>query len=80
MNDTALAVTWIGIVAVVGLVIATIVLARSRVAQARLGAGHLRRYEELAERCAAEQQRAAAELARLAERLGAVEKLLRDVG
>lgn len=80
MNDTALAVTWIGIVAIVGVVIAVVVLARTRVTQARLGAQHLRRYGELAERCTADQQRAAAELARLAERLGAVEKMLRDVG
>jgi hypothetical protein len=79
MSDTALAITYIGVFVVLGAVVAVITLARARVAQARAGAEHLQRYRELAERCAADQQRAADELGRLTDRLTAVEKL-RAVG
>jgi hypothetical protein len=84
MNDIALAITYIGVIAVLGTVVAVIALARARVAQARSGAEHLQRYRQFAERCTADQQRAAEELGRLtdrlADRLAAVEKLLREVG
>jgi hypothetical protein len=49
-------------------------------AQAQADAEHNLRYQELAEQCAVSQQQTAAELSRLAERVGAIEKLLRDVG
>jgi hypothetical protein len=49
-------------------------------AQAQADAENGLRYQELAEQCAAGEQRMAAELAKLAERVGAIEKLLRDVG
>ncbi len=80
MSDGWLALTWIVVIGVLGVAVAAVVLARARVAAARAGAADGERYRQLAERCAAGQQQAAAELGRLTERLAAVEKLLRDVG
>ncbi|HEU5159269.1 MAG TPA: hypothetical protein VFU43_19900 [Streptosporangiaceae bacterium] len=54
--------------------------ANARKAQALADTQHSLRYQELAEQCAASQQQLAAELTRLAERVAAIEKLLRDVG
>jgi hypothetical protein len=80
MSDGWLALTWIVVIAVFGAVVAAVVLARARTAAARAGAADDERYRQLAERCTASQQQAAAELGRLTERLTAVEKLLRDIG
>lgn len=49
-------------------------------AQAQADAENSLRYQELAEQCATSQQQVAAEVTRLAERVAAIEKLLRDVG
>ena len=57
-----------------------IATARVRIAQARANAEHLQRYQQLADHAAASQRHAAEEVARLSERVGAIEKLLRDVG
>jgi hypothetical protein len=65
---------------VLGMVGRTGMKADARKAQARADAANNERYRELAEQCALSQRQAAAELARLAERVAAIEKLLRDVG
>jgi hypothetical protein len=80
MNDTALAITYISIIAVIGAVVAVVIVTRSRVAQARANAEQVRRYQELADRCVAGQRQTAEELTRLTERIAAIEKLLREVG
>jgi hypothetical protein len=52
----------------------------ARKAEAQAGAENNERYRELAELCVRSQREAAAELARLSERVAAIEDLLRDVG
>jgi hypothetical protein len=80
MNDGWLAATYIAVFVVLGLVAATVVVSRARVATARTTSAHADRYRELAESSAASQREIAAELARLTERVAAVENLLRSVG
>lgn len=80
MSDAWLAAVWISVVIVVGLVVGVVLLARARTAQAQADAQNRQRYQDLAEQSAASQQQTAAELARLTERVAAIEKLLRDVG
>lgn len=80
MSDAWLAITYIAIIAVIGAVVAVVLVARARVAQARANAEHIKRYQELTERCAVGQQETAGELSRLTERVAALETLLREVG
>jgi prepilin signal peptidase PulO-like enzyme (type II secretory pathway) len=71
----------IAVISVVGGFVGRAAMKTSAVkAQAQADAEHSLRYQELAEQCAAVQQQLAAELGRLNERVGAIEKLLRDVG
>lgn len=83
--------SWIPLLVIGGLVIMVIAVmggvvgraamkANAVKAKAHADAEHNALYQELAERSAASQQQLAAEMARLAERVGAIEKLLRDVG
>ncbi len=80
MSDAAIATIYIAAFVVIGLVVGVIATARVRIAQARANAEHLQRYQQLADHAAASQRHAAEEVARLSERVGAIEKLLRDVG
>lgn len=83
--------SWIPLIVVVGVVIMVVAVSAgmvgraavqgaARKVQARADAENTARYRELAEQCAIGQQQAAAELARLTERVAAIEKLLTDVG
>jgi hypothetical protein len=80
MDSSSITILIVGL-ALVGVVVAPVyLLTRARTAQAQADAETLRRYQALAEQSAASQQQIAAELARLTERVAAIEKLLRDVG
>jgi hypothetical protein len=80
MDSSTLSILIVGL-ALVGAVVAPVyLLSRARVAQAQADAEGRRRYQALAEQSAAGQQQVAAELARLTERVAAIEKLLREVG
>lgn len=83
--------SWIPLLVILALVIIVIAImggivgraamrAQAVKVEAQADAEHTLRYQELAEHCAASQRQLAAELARLGERVGAIEKLLRDVG
>lgn len=80
MSDPWIAAIYVTAFVVIGVIIAVVVLARARTAQALADADNAERYRSLAEQSATSQQQAAAELARLSERVAAVEKLLREVG
>jgi hypothetical protein len=82
---------WIGVVIIAEIgVIITIALVASvmrtsakAVANKRIAladAENSRRYQELVELCSTGQRQTAEELAKLTERVAAIEKLLRDVG
>jgi hypothetical protein len=83
--------SWIPLLVILGLVIMVIAIMGGIVGRAAMKAHAVKvkaqadaenslRYQELAEHCAVSQQQTAAELARLGERVAAIEKLLRDVG
>jgi hypothetical protein len=80
MSSGWLALTWIVIFTVVGGVTASWLLARARTAQARAGAELNHQYESLLTRQSATNEQVAGVLAQLNDRLGAIEKMLRDVG
>jgi hypothetical protein len=65
---------------VLGLVVAVVVISRARVAATRCSEAQAQQYREVAERVAAAQQGVADELARLTDRVAAVETLMRSVG
>ena len=79
MGDAWLAATYIAVIIVLGLVAAVVVASRGRIAVARAADAHVQQYREVAERSAAAQREVAEELARLTERVAAVETLLRSV-
>jgi hypothetical protein len=80
IDGTTLSILIVGLV-IVGVVIAPVyMLTRARVAQAHADTENRQRYRELAEQSAAGQQQVVAELARLTERVAAIEKLLKEVG
>jgi len=70
----------IGIVAVIGAVIAVIVASYFRLQSHRADAVAMAHYRKLAEDAVANQQELREELAKLAEKVQAVEQLMRDVG
>jgi len=70
----------IGIIAVVGGVIAVIVASYFRLQGHRADAVALAHYRKLAEDAVANQQELRDQLAKLTEKVQAVEKLMRDVG
>jgi hypothetical protein len=83
--------SWIPLLVVGGIVTMVIAVSAAMVGRAAMktsarkkeaeaGALYNEHYRELAEQCAISQEKAAAELARLTERVAAIEKLLRDVG
>lgn len=80
MTDPWIAAIYIAAFAVIGVVVALAVSARARTAQARADADNAQRYRDAVAAQTQAQEHVAAELARLTERVGAVEKLLKDVG
>jgi hypothetical protein len=80
IDSSALFILILGLVVTCSVVAPVYLLTRSRTAHAQADAENRRRYQELAEQNAASQQQIATELARLTERVAAIEKLLRDVG
>jgi hypothetical protein len=83
--------SWIPLIVIGGLVLMVIVVtggivgrtaanAAARKREAEADALHTERFRELAEQCAIGLQQNADELGKLAERVAAIEKLLRDVG
>jgi hypothetical protein len=80
MSDGWLAAIYIAVFVVLGLVIAVVVISRTRIAVARATEAQVQQYREVAERAAAAQREVAEELARLTDRVAAVEALMRSVG
>jgi ABC-type uncharacterized transport system permease subunit len=70
----------IGILAVIGGVVAVIVASYFRLQSHRADAVAMAHYRKLAEDAVANQQELRDQLAKLAEKVQAVEKLMRDVG
>lgn len=79
VNVTAIAIP-IGILAVVGGVIAVVVASYFRLQSHRADAVAMAHYRKLAEDAVANQQELRDQLAKLTEKVQAVEKLMRDVG
>lgn len=79
VNTTAIIIS-VGIPLVVGLVIATIVVAYFNLQAHRADAVAMASYRKLAEEAVANQQELRAELANLTDKIGVVEQLMRDVG
>jgi hypothetical protein len=80
MGDGWLAAIYIAVFVVLGLVIAVVVISRTRIVVARATEAQVQQYREVAKRAAAAQQGVADELARLTDRVAAVEALMRSVG
>jgi hypothetical protein len=80
MSDGWLAAIYIAVFVVLGLVIAVVVISRTRIVVARAAEAQVQHYREVAERAAAAQREVAEELARLTDRVAAVEALMRSVG
>lgn len=80
MTDPWIAAIYIAAFIALGAVIAVAVLARARTAQARADTDNGKRHRDLVAHQSAAQEQVAAELARLTERVAAIEKLLREVG
>jgi hypothetical protein len=80
MSDGWLAAIYIAVFVVLGLVIAVVVISRTRIVVARATETQVQQYREVAERAAAAQREVAEELARLTDRVAAVEALMRSVG
>jgi hypothetical protein len=80
MSDGWLAAIYIAVFVVLGLVIAVVVISRTRITVARATEAQVQQYREVAERAVAAQREVADELARLTDRVAAVEALMRSVG
>ncbi|HEY2442415.1 MAG TPA: hypothetical protein VGI31_04725 [Streptosporangiaceae bacterium] len=78
-NYTAVIIA-VGIVFIIGAVIAVVVASYFRLQGHRADAVALAHYRKLAEDAVANQQELRAELVRLTEKVQAVEQLMRDVG
>ena len=79
VNWNAIAIP-VGIVAVVGAVIAVIVSSYFRLQSHRADAVAMANYRKLAEEAVANQQELRGQLAKLTEKVQAVEQLMREVG
>ena len=78
-NYTAIIIA-VGIPVGIGIVIAVIVASYFRLQAHRADAVAMAHYRKLAEDAVANQEQLRAELAKLTEKIAAVEKLMRDVG
>jgi predicted negative regulator of RcsB-dependent stress response len=78
-NATAITIS-VGIIFIVGAVIAVVVWSYFRLQSHRADAVAMAEYRKLAEEAVANQQELRTELAKLTEHVQAVEQLMRDVG
>jgi predicted negative regulator of RcsB-dependent stress response len=78
-NTTAITIS-VGIIFIVGAVIAVVVWSYFRLQSHRADAVAMAEYRKLAEEAVANQQELRTELAKLTEHVQAVEQLMRDVG
>jgi predicted negative regulator of RcsB-dependent stress response len=78
-NMTAISIS-VGIIFIVGAVIAVVVWSYFRLQSHRADAVAMAEYRKLAEEAVANQQELRTELAKLTEHVRAVEQLMRDVG
>ncbi|HEY7918634.1 MAG TPA: hypothetical protein VIE45_03230 [Streptosporangiaceae bacterium] len=78
-NMTAISIS-VGIIFIVGAVIAVVVWSYFRLQSHRADAVAMAEYRKLAEEAVANQQELRTELAKLTEHVQAVEQLMRDVG
>ncbi len=78
-NMTAITIS-VGIIFIIGAVIAVVVWSYFRLQSHRADAVAMAEYRKLAEEAVANQQELRTELAKLAEHVQAVEQLMRDVG
>ncbi len=78
--SVATVVLWIGVALVIGGVIAVIVFSYFRLQAHRADAVAMAHYRKLAEDAVANQQELRDQLAKLTEKVQAVEQLMRDVG
>jgi predicted negative regulator of RcsB-dependent stress response len=78
-NMTAISIS-VGIIFIIGAVIAVVVWSYFRLQSHRADAVAMAEYRKLAEEAVANQQELRTELAKLAEHVQAVEQLMRDVG
>jgi predicted negative regulator of RcsB-dependent stress response len=78
-NTTAITIS-VGIIFIVGAVIAVVVWSYFRLQSHRADAVAMAEYRKLAEEAVANQQELRTELAKLTEHVRAVEQLMRDVG
>ena len=78
-NVTAITIS-VGIIFIIGAVIAVVVWSYFRLQSHRADAVAMAEYRKLAEEAVANQQELRTELAKLAEHVQAVEQLMRDVG
>jgi len=78
-NYTAISIT-LGILFIVGLVIAVVVASYFRLQSHRADAVAMANYRKLAEEAVANQQELRGQLAKLTEHVNAVEQLMREVG
>jgi predicted negative regulator of RcsB-dependent stress response len=78
-NTTAISIS-VGIIFIVGAVIAVVVWSYFRLQSHRADAVAMAEYRKLAEEAVSNQQELRTELAKLTEHVRAVEQLMRDVG
>lgn len=78
-NTTAITIS-VGIIFIIGAVIAVVVWSYFRLQSHRADAVAMAEYRKLAEEAVANQQELRTELAKLTEHVRAVEQLMRDVG
>ena len=78
-NMTAISIS-VGIIFIIGAVIAVVVWSYFRLQSHRADAVAMAEYRKLAEEAVANQQELRTELAKLTEHVQAVEQLMRDVG
>ena len=78
-NMTAITIS-VGIIFIIGAVIAVVVWSYFRLQSHRADAVAMAEYRKLAEEAVANQQELRTELAKLAEHVQSVEQLMRDVG
>jgi predicted negative regulator of RcsB-dependent stress response len=78
-NSTAITIS-VGIIFIIGAVIAVVVWSYFRLQSHRADAVAMAEYRKLAEEAVANQQELRTELAKLTEHVRAVEQLMRDVG
>jgi FlaG/FlaF family flagellin (archaellin) len=78
--STAAVILWIGVALIIGGVLAVLVSSYFRLLSHRADAAAMTQYRKLAEEAVANQQELRDQLAKLTEKVQAVEQLMREVG